>query len=207
MTPTPAKPSLSDRIAALPRTLVWGLIALLVIIVFFAVVDPALNSISGVAQKADRIERDLARDKSFKDQASEDSRIIQQARASFGSPARPSAVATPEALYRVVDRVLTEHAIFDATITERSSQFRAEALPSVTGSPTGTRFTLDVSFETDTETVLDVLVALEQAKEVSAIGRVRIDKVQSRSSEPHEDLVRVTLAPELWTSSQPGATP
>ena len=47
---------------------------------------------------------------------------------SFGTPARPgSSGATPESLYRVVDRVLKEHDVTDAAINEREAQARGVA--------------------------------------------------------------------------------
>lgn len=195
--------ALLARISALPRVVVWAIIAAIVLVVYFAIVDPALAYINSVTSRADKIERHLARDASFADPKSEDSRTIELSRTSFGTPARPgSPGATPEALYRVVDRVLKEHDVTDAAITEREAQVQSDAMLAVTGTRSARRFILEIAFDADPQTALDVLAALEQAPEVSAVGRVRFDKLTSRvtsATETEADMLRVTLAPELWS--------
>jgi hypothetical protein len=58
---------------------------------------------------------------------------------------------------------------------------------------------LEVSFESRQETVIEVLAALERAKEVAAISRVRIDKTGMRDEEMQ--MVRATILPEAWIAT------
>lgn len=203
---------------ALPRTIKWAIAAIVIIIVYFAAVDPALILIDSVRAKSSRIENNLARDAALSDPASDDGRMIAVSRENFGAPLRPNAsAATAETLYRLVDRVLKEHGVEDASITERSAQLKSDLFEPVVGTSSVNRFILEVAFDADSVTALEILAALEQSPEVSAVGRVRFDKLAVRSapaagsaaSSESSDNLRVTLAPEIWLTQpvESGVTP
>jgi hypothetical protein len=201
--------TLASTFNSLPRAVKWALLACGFVVVFFAIVEPALKFVDSIRAKAERIESNLARDASLSDPASDDGRMLALSLEQFGSPIRPGdPTATAETLYRLVDRVLKEHGVEDASITERSAQLRSDLIEPVVGSTVVNKFILEVSFDADSTTALEVLAALEQSPEVSAVGRVKFDKLAVRSSSsgtPAEasDTLRVTLAPELWLTQSP----
>lgn len=204
--------TLSARIASLPRAAKWLLALVAVVVGYFAMVEPGLNFLGTIRSKAQRIESDVRRDGELSDPSSEDGRLLALGRQNFGAPLPPGEKSnSAETLYRVVDRILKEHGIEDAAINERSSQLRSDYLGTVLGdSGKVNRFILEVTFESDTQGALDVLAELEQAPEVSAVSKVRFDKLSVRSASADKaDMVRVTLAPEAWLSAgiETGGTP
>lgn len=201
-------------LAGMPRAAKWALVACGLIVVYFGVVEPALDFTRSMNERADRIENNLRRDKQLKDPQSPDRRLIDTGKELFGTPMLPTDTrAAAETLYRVVDRVLKDNGVEDASIAERSGRLTSDQLVGAIGSAaTVDRFILEVSFDAQPEVALDVLSALEQSPEVSAVGRVRIDKAGVRSfSTPsggsrasEAEMVRVTLSPELWMVKGPG---
>lgn len=199
--------SLFSAISALPRAAKWVIVGVIVGVLYLAAVAPALDYLDSVRSKSDRIEHNLARDASLANPTSDDGKMLALVRDHFGSPSRPGDPSiTPESLYRLVDRVLKEHGVEDASITERLAQLKSDQLEAVAGTSSVNKFILEVSFDSDSVTALDVLAALEQSPEISAIGRVRFDKQGVRSPSAGSDGVdtlRVTLAPEIWLVSTP----
>lgn len=213
--PSERQSGLVATLANMPRVMKWALLAGAVLVVYFVAIEPALDFAASVRDKGDRIERNLARDAALSDPTSDDGRLIALAREHFGAARAPGdAGLTPEGLYRLVDRVLKEHGVEDASINERTAQLRSEHLDAATGSVGGgvNRFILEVTFDSDAETAMDVLAALEQSPEVSAVGRVRLDTQQTRTGSGGDErndarryggLVHATIAPEIWLTADP----
>lgn len=191
----------------LPRWAHWAAIAIAIIIVYFAIVEPGQNFIGSYLDRSKRIESDLARDKELLSPTSDDGRLMAIGRQSFGDPLLPTdKSASAETLYRVVDRILKGHGIDDAKINEHKAQLRTDLLIPVVGGGSVDRFTVDVTFETEAHTALDILAELEQAPEVTAVSRVKFDKQGARTASAggDEQLVRVTFSPEMWIAAKAG---
>lgn len=190
----------------LPRVAQWSVLAIVLIAAYFLAIEPVLNLTGLYTSKADRIAAALRREKELAAPDSEDGRLLAQAARVFGKPLLPGdPAAKPETLYRVVNRILREHLVDDAVVNERAGpvQLRPEQLTALTdGYHTIEKFSLEVAFEADPQTAVAVLADMESSPEVTAIGRVRIEKANTRAGSHDTDpLVRVMLAPEIWVLS------
>ena len=206
--------ALAQSWSKIPRALKWGVYALLVICLYFLVAEPALNYAGTFNTRADAIETSIRREKELASTDSGDGQLVAQGERFFGKPMFPTdPAARPETLYRVVDRILHQNGILEPSISERSvgTQFRSEQTSGLSDRPIE-RFSLEVAFETTPKTATKIIEELEEAPEVTAISRVRIEKYSSRAgSKDSEQTVRVTLAPEIWVlagnASQSGGNP
>lgn len=194
------------KFKALPRMVKWVIAAGVILIAYFAVFEPVLGIGAKWRTRAAALESALARDHEL---ASDDGdgRMIQQGQKIFGRPQMPGVKeTTPESLYRLVNSILEAHGVTERSISERSVPLTGDQAQAL-GVGTITRLILDVSFETDSVTVVSIISELERSKEVSAIGRVKIDKSALRSgsgADDGNDLVRATIAPEAWTTTRGG---
>lgn len=208
----------------LPRSAQWLGYLMVFVAAYLALVAPALRVIDGLHSESDKIENALRRERDLASPDSDEGRMLAQSRRAFGEPHLPSdPSAKAETLYRVVNRILKDNKVDDAAIGERrGTDLKADQVAGFVSDSAGIeRFTLEVSFEADPLTVAAVLAALEQAPEVTAVGRVKIDKPNSggfgswngnsSSKKDEQELLRVTIAPEAWIlasrSGERGGTP
>jgi hypothetical protein len=200
--------ALARHFAALPRAFKWAVLALGVIAFYFGLFEPALAFADRFNTRADALQRAVSRDRELASTVS-DGFTLQSAQAALGSPIRPGQRdITPEVLLRVVSAVLDAHGVSSRNVSESSSTLSGDQAAAL-GVGEIRRLVLQVSFEADAQTVVDVLADLERAPEVAAISRLRIDKAGLRSGMFGEDegLVRVTLSPEAWIARSSSARP
>jgi hypothetical protein len=184
-----------------------GLTACLVLGLYLVIVEPVVEVLGAMNSRADRIEQSLARDKALKNPDAEETRVVREVQSRLGWPARPGSDGSgAETLYRVVNRVLAEHDVEGASIAERTDQLRTDLSVSLLVGDSGAdkldRIGLEVTFESDAITAIAVLAALEQAPEIAAVSRVKIDKALGRGDAGETELLRVTLNPELWVPAR-----
>lgn len=201
--------AITQKYNSLPRAARWLLLTVGVVVVYFGVVEPVLEATNAAKTRADLLATDLAKERALSSTDSEQGRVLETGRRSFGEPLLPEDKANkPETLHSVVDRILEEHAVAKSTKSERHIRIAGDEavklLGSLVSTMTAERLILDISFEATPETVTAVLAALEQAREVAAISRVEIRRQdagrdpRAGSSSSGSRIVKATISPEAW---------
>jgi hypothetical protein len=195
---------------ALPRAARWALAATLAILAYFVVVEPTLDATNRLTARNDQLAAGLKQEAALKAADSPQGRAIADGQRSFGQPLLPTdKAATPDAIHRVVDAVLTRHGVTKRTKNERQIPIQGDNLTALLGPDaqrlTVDRLVLDVTFEATPETVAAIVAELEQAKEITAVARVEMRKAEAgrgAAAEPAPGrFVKATISPESWIVS------
>lgn len=191
----------------LPRAAKWLIALVLFVVGYFAVFEPVLDFSNRVGADASKIELALTREKAFASSDADSGSTITSTIKAFGRPKMPGDLK-PEAFSRLVNGILEGHGVMTPVISERRVPLAGEAaatLASTLNIGKIDRLIIEVSFDADPATVVSVIAALEQAREVAAVGRIRIDKPSGRGDE--DQLVRATISPEAWIAAAPSSSP
>lgn len=211
--------TLLQKYASLPRAGKWLVWTLVLVVVYFGVVEPVLTITAQSKSHADTLAAGLAREQALTSQDSEQGRILEDGRRSFGEPYLPEDPANrPEALHNAVDAILQKHNIGNRVKNERhvrmASDEASQLLGALAATSTVERLILDITFEASPDTVHSILAELEQAREVAAISRVEIrrpDVGGGRGAPPSSGTktVKATISPEAWivTTTAAGGAP
>lgn len=211
--------SLLKRYNSLPRAGRWMVWTVGLVVGYFGVVEPILELTAASKASADALAAGIAREQALTSQDSEQGRILENGRRSFGEPYLPEDPANkPESLHKAVDQILQKHSIGDRTKNERHIRIAGDEATQLLGALAATstieRLILDITFEAAPDVVAAILAELEQAKEVASISRIeirRLDVGVRGASAPSSGakVVKATISPEAWviTSSGPGSSP
>lgn len=193
--------SVSAMYADLPRAVKWLAWFIVLMVGYFAVVEPVLDFTQKYRTRAQTLESRIARLVSLGNEDTEEGRVSAQVLQSFGRAEPPR--SSGEAVYlltRRINVVLDEAGVEDRTQIEKRSTFR----------PRGSdarfeRIIIEVSFDARPETHTRVLSELESSPEVTAISRVRFDRSTRSGSNGSGRLVRGSIAVEAWAQAEAGA--
>ena len=193
---------------SLPRAGKWLVWALAVIVAYFGVVEPVLNATNAARARADTLAAGLDKERALTSPDSDQGRILENGRRSFGEPYLPEDPNNrPEALHSLVDTILEKRGVSSRVKSERRIRIAGDEAVKLLGplaaSSVVERLILDVTFEAAPDTIVAILADLEQAKEVAAVSRVeirRLDTGGGRSGAPASNakIVKATLSPEAW---------
>ncbi len=199
--------SVSDRLNRMPRSMRWLLAFAAFLALYFGVLEPALTAASTSRDRADRLEATLRRERSLLAANSQAGRELERGVATYGLPRHPTdTAARPEMLQRAVNAILVKHGVGNAAYSERSGTIPATEAATVVGAGARLeRFVLDVTFEASPENAIAILADLEQASEVTAVSRIKLDKSGAgrarNGASSGSRVVRVTIAVESWIAS------
>lgn len=215
---------LVESFRSLPRSARWLITAAAGFVVYFLVIEPLLDRTNAYDAQADAVESNLRRAASLSDENSEDGRIVANGMRTFGLPHLPDAAAArPEAIQRVVDRILEDHAVTSRTKTERNATLTGDRARELAGDARIERYVIEVSFEASQEAVAAIVADLERAPGVSAVSRVKIDRTAVRGTFVDDfglanspvggsgadgnggGRVRATISAEAWVLIRPKA--
>lgn len=202
---------LLDSFNTLPRAVRWLLIFAAFLAAYYLVLEPALDATNTARNRADQLEATLRRERSLLAANSLAGRELERGAATYGVPRHPTdPTARPETLQRSVNTILLKHGVENAVYSERSGTIRPDEAVAVVGAAAKLdRYVLDVIFETTPAVAMAILADLEQASEVTAVSRIKIDKSlagRGRSADAGSGrAVRVTIAVESWIAA-PAAT-
>lgn len=199
------------RLAALPRAAKWllGLVALLVI--YFGVVEPSLEATAAARARADTLAAGLAKERDLTSTDSDQGRILENGRRSYGEPYLPEAPENrPEALHTRVDTVLEHYGVTNRVKNERRVRLTADDAAKLVGALGATsgveRLILDISFESSPENISKILADLEQAREVAAISRVELRRPDASgrgaATTSGGRVIKATISAEAWVLSR-----
>lgn len=200
---------ISEWFRNLPRAARWGVLAGLVIVGYFLVVEPVLDRTNHYAARADATENSLRRAANLLSGDSDDGQAVRVGTANFGSPQSPTGGAIrPEAIQRAVDEVLEDHGITNRTKTERRSDLTGDKARALAPDGKIVRLIVEVSFEADQAVVARIIADLERSPVVSAVSRIKIDRTAvggrfvEDSGEGSSGKVRATISAESWVYSR-----
>lgn len=199
--------ALVKKYNSLPRSGRWLVWTLVVVVAYFAVVEPVLTLTASAKAHADALAAGLERERALTSTDSDQGRTLANGRLSFGEPYLPEDPANkPEALHKVVDEILQKHDIGNRVKAERHIRISSDEATQLLGPLAATssveRLILDISFEATPDVVTAILADLEQAKEVAAISRVEIRRQDAggrgSTAPSNSRIVKATISPEAW---------
>lgn len=188
--------TLRERWNSLPRTGRWIVAAAAFMAAYFVVIEPALDATASLAARADVLQSGLDRRRASASGASDAAAREALAISRFGETREPGGPERPGELNACVERILRDRAVSSLTIRARAlvPLGRAAFAGVIPESQQAQRLALDVDFESSPQIAVEIIAALEQAPEVTALGRVILRKVERDGKKS----VQVSLAPETW---------
>lgn len=188
--------TLRERWNALPRMGRWIASAVGFVLVYFAVVEPTLDTTAGLSARADVLQSGIDRRRASAGGSSDAAGKAALAAARFGAALPPGGPERPGELNARVEQVLRDKNVTALTIRTRAlvPLGRAAFAGLIPEGQQGQRLVLDVDFESSPPVAMEILAALEQAPEVTSVGRVIIRKVEREGKKS----VQVSLSPETW---------
>lgn len=197
----PAPPG-SSAFSRLPRAARWLLYTGLLLIAYFAVIEPALDARNRFAAEADALQRDLDELRAYTAGGSDTGATRDLILAHYGDPAPPAApneYGRPADFETAVNEIFRTHAVRKDQ-TERRSVINIPQEAGIVGEDqTLQRQELTLTFEAPPHTISQIIADLEAEPLVSSITRIRLDKSAARRSESSESgLVKATIGVETW---------
>ncbi|MBL8745351.1 MAG: hypothetical protein JNK58_03235 [Phycisphaerae bacterium] len=188
--------TLRDRWNSLPRAGRWLVAAAAFMLAYFVVVEPALDATARAAARADVLQAALDRRRATAAGASDAARNATLAATKFGAALPPGGSDRPAALNACIERVLRDRPVSALAIRTRAMVplGRAVFAGLIPEGQQAQRLVLDVDFECAPPVAAEILAELEQAPEVTAVGRVIMRKIERDGRRA----VQVSLSPETW---------
>lgn len=192
--------------ANLPRSAKWAVAALVIFGGYFFVVEPVLDRTNRLGAQADAIENNLRRASELATDDSDDGRMIANGLRAFGTPSAPARSAGADragSVQRIVDGILADHGVENATRTERNAQLTGDRARALAPDGKIQREMVEVSFEADQKVVAAVIADLERSSGISAVSRVKLDRTSvgnrfAEDSGTSPGTVRASLTAEAW---------
>lgn len=186
---------LADRYRALPRSMKWLLWAAAVIVLYFAVVEQALDAYNALNARADVAQQALA---AYGEPDPNDELAVKEGRKLWGEVAPPT--QGPERVLAAKNRILEllgEHGVTgDVSITERApSAVRISDANATGGAAEGVQYQrgpIEVKFTAPPHVVAAVVAGVERDPLVAMIESLRLRRRNDRAE------LEVTLVAEAW---------
>ncbi|MGQ0627968.1 MAG: GspMb/PilO family protein [Phycisphaerales bacterium] len=188
-----------------PRALKWGLAFLAFIALYFGAIEPAVNSLNELNLKADNLAKDLREKAKVREETAGAARLVEQATGFFGRPTLPETQKDRQArLERRVNQIFSAHKVSGQRTQYRDPSPLSGDTPKALA-PAGRRLDkliVELSFETDTETLAAIVRELESAPEIATISRVQLRRQSGGRNRSNEiGPLPVTLTAEAWATS------
>lgn len=187
---------LGDRVGALPTRQRWGVIALTVLVGWFAVDELVWSWARSWAADSDRIASALARGASRRGAAP--SADLRRMVATYGAVLPPADAATGrEELAAAINEVLRAKGISGYSYEARTGARLKDPDASILGGAVD-RIQAEVKFDTTAEALPDVVAALESHPDIELVSAMRI----TRNEQTRKITVQATV--ESWVLSAGG---
>lgn len=218
----PRAATLKDRYRALPRSSKWLLWSVVVVIGYFAAIEPAMNATSQLNQRADSIERrltDAARLRGELTRLAPENQRTLQALGSTRGPFKQVAGDAYADLDALLSRLRAAHELSSDNRTQatldrdgRPPQQVAATLPWLTG-PSGERkldrYSVEWRFDATTDQLLATLADLEKAPEVHAVSSLEVRKADQAAIRARgiPTLLSARVTVEFWAVPRDQSSP
>lgn len=192
---------------ALPRSGRWLVWLGAFLGVYFAAIDPVLARRAALASEASRIEAALSAKAQARTRVAESERVVAQGAGFFGRPALPAASVDNSALFEArINQVFAANKV-SPRITYRDPVLFTGDTPKVLGGGQKLeRLVVELSFETDVITLVNILKDLEHAKEIAAVSKIGLRKQAAPSRRPGDaGPLLVNLTAEAWALASTSA--
>jgi hypothetical protein len=185
---------LAERFTALPRAARWGVVAVIGVAAYFAVVEPVLDLKSSLDTRADAAATRLAlyeRQGDARARAADTIRRGQEHFAAVSFPGEGDQAA--EALNKAVNAVLDASKVGPRVLRSRTVPIAQSPLDRVLrpGEKLERRI-VEIQFDGSPEQASAVLAALEQQPEVTEVSRVQLDRL------PEGRTLRAAITVATW---------
>lgn len=190
--------SVIDRFRILPRAARWAALGGGVILAYFVVVEPTLDSMNKFSSRADAKEAMLASHAKSAETLRNAAETIEKGVRQYGRVDMPGdPEQRPLEFNRVVDEVLKKHGVLEQTSTSRVAPFGQGPLMGKFGQEFRIdRMLKDINFTAEAPVAAAVLADLERSPVVATVSRVQIRQAETRDR--GNPLVRVSLTVEAW---------
>ncbi|MBX3408555.1 MAG: hypothetical protein KF859_01545 [Phycisphaeraceae bacterium] len=190
--------SMIERFRSLPRAVQWAAMGGGVILAYFIVVEPTLDSMNLFSSRADAKEAMLASHAKSAETLRSAAETIEKGVRQYGRVDMPGdPEQRPLEFNRVVDEVLKKHGVLEQTSTSRVAPFGQGPLMGKFGQEFRIdRMLKDINFTAEAPVAAAVLADLERSPVVATVSRVQIRQAETRDRA--NPLVRVSLTVEAW---------
>jgi hypothetical protein len=195
--------NLSSAFSALPRAGRWAVAGSLVLIAYFAAVEPGLETLNRLSVSADKRRLELAAFSTDQRTGDDTAAAVALGISRYGEVAMPGDEETRiDAFNRRIADVLSRHGVKDQKATARRASLPKGPLLSALGAGAAiTRHTSDLTFEATPEQISGIIADLEKTPEVAAVSRVQLRRVDEQE---RARLLRANISVETWFTARRG---
>lgn len=188
------------KYAALPRSGRWLVWLGAFLAVYFLAIEPVLTRRAALAAEATRIEAALAAKAQARTRVAESERVVTQGAGFFGRPALPGASVDNSAMFEArINQVFAANKVSPRINYRDPVLFTGDTPKVLGGGQKLERLVVELSFETDVITLVNILKDLEHAKEIAAVSKVGLRKQAAPSKKPGDaGPLLVNLTAEAW---------
>lgn len=195
----------SSSYKKLPRAGRWGLWLVVVLVVYFGVVEPALDWSTRSAASADKLQKSLDARTRLGEESNSFASTVERGIVAVGAPKTPtSSHPDPSGfLSQKTADIAQKHGV---TVKRRTRRGNSPVNVLEWNGGKVERVTLELVVECDTEHLVAFLKDLESSPDITTISSIRMTKV----AEPGVQLadstnMQITLVPEMWILAKGGA--
>jgi hypothetical protein len=187
-----------DAIAKLPRAAKWGLLGLLVVGLYFTVVERDIDAINTIGSKADTSEVTLQKFAASSGPQKRALETLQLGVRQFGDIDFPTDQATRSVAFnKAVDKVLADQRVSGAKSRTKSAPLGQGPLTTKVGPDQRIdRMVRDIEFDATPEVVAEVVAGLERSPVVATISKVQVH--QNESKDKGGRMVHAVVTAEAW---------
>jgi hypothetical protein len=186
-----------EAISKLPRAAKWALAGLVVIGLYFVVVEPAVDQINVYSNKADTAESTLRKFAASTDPQKRALDSLTLGTRQYGDVEFPSDQNRTVAFNKAVDKVLSDHKV-SAKSRAKTAPLGAGPLNAKVGPDQRVeRMVRDIEFDATPEVVAEVIAALERTTVVAAVSKVQVRQIEGKDKSAR--MVHATVTAEAWS--------
>lgn len=190
--------SLRDRWTSLPRAARWGLWGALIIVAYFAVIEPAVVATNRLSMRADQREAELAAFEAAQGSITAASNTVKLGVLKHGEVDLPGDAETrPSALNRLVSEMARKHNVTGLATQSQTLPLGPGALATKMKDMRIDRVLVTMRFDAEPEQVAALIADLERTSIVAGVSRVQITRDPSKS----ERKVSATIGVEAWIAT------
>jgi hypothetical protein len=187
-----------DAIAKLPRAAKWGLCGVLVVGLYFAVIERTIDAITSISSKADASEETLQKFAASSGPQKRALDTLQLGVRQFGDVDFPADQATRSVAFnKAVDQVLADQKVSGAKSRTKNAPLGQGPLNAKVGPDQRIdRMVRDIEFDATPEVVAAVIAGLERSPVVAAISKVQVHQIEGKDKSGR--MVHATVTAEAW---------
>jgi hypothetical protein len=187
-----------DAFAKLPRAAKWGLAGVLVVVLYFGVIERDIDAINTVSSKADASAVTLQKFAASSGPQKRALDTLQLGVRQYGDVDFPADQATRSVAFnKAVDKVLADQKVSGAKSRTKNAPLGQGPLTTKVGPDQRIdRMVRDIEFDATPEVVEQVIAGLERSPVVATISKVQVHQVEGKDKSGR--MVHATVTAEAW---------